>query len=205
MRMSHRVGAAPTLDPMPGGFLLRTAMLLGLGVALASAVSSCGSGSGKVAGAVSSVVTQTSSTEPNSAPSPVTVTSESTVTHVTTATLQQTVSTTIPAPAAAAPATTTGTGGDNSSGIRIVIAFAVAFGAIVLITRLLRDRHKPAADAPNEVRQQQLFTAVESWKTQGWAIESENDEEATLANGTGRMLVHVDPEGHVSTHRLADA
>ena len=196
--------------------LQRAAPLFALGFVLAYALSACGSG--KVAGAVSdaaatrttATATETTPTRPAATLPAVTVTNESTVTHATTATVQQTVATTVPAPVIVTPAATTAAtttdGGSNTSdstGLWIVLAIGLGIGAIVVITRLLRDR-RPAA-APVEVQRQQLFTVVESWKAQGWSIESEDTGEALLANGASRMIVHVDAEGRVSTHRLADA
>ena len=78
----------------------------------------------------------------------------------------------------------------------VVLAIAVGIGALVVIVRLLRDRDNN--DVPTEVRQQQLFTAVTTWTTQGWTVESDNNESALLSNGADKMLVAVDDRGRVT-------
>lgn len=87
----------------------------------------------------------------------------------------------------------------------VVLAIAVGIGALVVIGRLLRDRDDN--DVPTEVRQQQLFTAVTTWTTQGWTVESDNNESALLSNGADRMLVAVDDRGRVTarTHGVIRA
>jgi hypothetical protein len=78
----------------------------------------------------------------------------------------------------------------------LVLAISIGIGALVVIVRLLSDRDDN--DVPNEVRQQQLFTAVTTWTTQGWTVESDNNESALLSNGADRMLVAVDDRGRVT-------
>jgi hypothetical protein len=87
----------------------------------------------------------------------------------------------------------------------LVLAISVGVGALVVIVRLLRDHDDN--DVPTEVRQQQLFTAVTTWTTQGWTVESESNESALLANGADRMLVAVDDRGRVTarTHGVGGA
>jgi hypothetical protein len=87
----------------------------------------------------------------------------------------------------------------------VVLAIAICAGALVVIVRLIRDRDDN--DVPAEVRQQQLFTAVTTWTTQGWTVESDDNESALLANGADRMLVAVDGRGRVTaqTHGVGGA
>jgi hypothetical protein len=78
----------------------------------------------------------------------------------------------------------------------LVLAISIGIAALVVIVRLLSDRDDN--DVPTEVRQQQLFTAVTTWTTQGWTVESDNNESALLSNGADRMLVAVDDRGRVT-------
>ena len=124
-----------------------------------------------------------------------------------TATVQQTVQQTVTSIAPAPVATPTTTAPADTSGDTTWIWFVVAAAVVVAgVALLVRRRHHggPANPAP-EARKQLLFTVVETWIAQGWAVESEREDETVLANGPSRMLVNVDAEGHVSSHRLADA
>jgi hypothetical protein len=77
-----------------------------------------------------------------------------------------------------------------------VLAISVGIGVLVVVVRLLRDHDDN--DVPTEVRQQQLFTAVTTWTTQGWTVENESNESALLSNGADKMLVAVDDRGRVT-------
>lgn len=78
-----------------------------------------------------------------------------------------------------------------------VLIGALALGLIVLLVLLL-SRRGGGGISPEE-RRLRLNSAVDSWISQGWAIESQGPDSAVLRRGNEWMLVGVDPAGSVTT------
>ena len=78
----------------------------------------------------------------------------------------------------------------------------LAVALVVLIVLLAR---RGRSGASPEDRRRQLDSAVGSWVSQGWAIETESSDSVVLRRGSDSMLVSVDAAGHVSTRPLPSA
>lgn len=126
----------------------------------------------------------------------VATTTEPGTTVVTTATLEQTTTRRVIVPP---PMTTTSASEEDESvpTWAWVLIGALALGLIVLLALLLSRRGGGGVSA--EERRRLLSGAVDSWITQGWAIESQGPDSAVLRRGNELMLVAVDPAGSVTT------
>lgn len=102
-------------------------------------------------------------------------------------------------------ATTSPTSSENGTPAWVwVLLGLLALGLIVLALLLVARRGGGGGGAvPPEERRRRLDGAVVSWAAQGWALENQSADSAVLVRGPERMLVSVDPAGHVSTQPLS--
>ena len=101
-------------------------------------------------------------------------------------------------------ATTSLTSSENGTPAWVwVLLGLLALGLIVLVVLLATRRGGGGGAVPPEERRRRLDGAVVSWAAQGWALENQSADSAVLVRGPERMVVSVDPAGHVSTQPLS--
>jgi hypothetical protein len=80
------------------------------------------------------------------------------------------------------------------------VLLAILAVALIIVIAMLAFRGGGGSSTvtPAE-RRRRLDGAVASWTMQGWALESQTADSAVLQRASERMLISVDPAGHVST------
>jgi hypothetical protein len=98
--------------------------------------------------------------------------------------------------------TTTGSSSESSTPAWVWVLLGVLAVALVIVIVLLARRPSGGGGIPPAERRRRLDSAVASWTTQGWALESQTADSAVLQRGGERMLVSVDPAGQVGTRPI---
>jgi hypothetical protein len=122
-------------------------------------------------------------------------------TVITTATVQQTTTRRVTVPRGTT-ASTSSSGNGTPAWVWVLLGL-LALGLIALVVLLARRGGGGGEAIPADERQRRLDGAVYSWTAQGWALESQTADSAVLLRGRERMLVSVDPAGHVTTQPLS--
>jgi len=99
------------------------------------------------------------------------------------------------------PTTTSSTSSSSETPAWVWVLLAILAIALVIVIAVLAFRGGGGGgDAVSEAeRRRRLDGAVASWTTQGWALESQSADSAVLQRAGERMLVSIDPAGHLST------
>jgi beta-lactamase regulating signal transducer with metallopeptidase domain len=102
------------------------------------------------------------------------------------------------------PTTTTASSSSSSSTptwVWIVLGILAAAVIGLLVAFFTRGR----GGISEEERQRRLDSAVASWATQGWAVESQTPGSTILRRGPELMVVSIDDHGQINTRPVASS